>query len=165
MTGGTAQDQTARRYRERLVPGPGIFIATLLLIPAVTLVLFAIEASIALPTGIVVYLITAVTLLLLSPTVSVEGGRLVAGRAAIPVSQLGRIELLGAAELRRAIGPGLDARSYLLVRGWIHRGVSIENIDPADPAPQWIITTRHPQKLAEAIEAARAEDRDAPGPA
>jgi hypothetical protein len=43
-----------------------------------------------------------------------------------------------------------------VVRGWIHRGVRIDNIDPADPAPFWIITTRHPQKLAEAIEAAKA---------
>jgi hypothetical protein len=58
--------------------------------------------------------------------------------------------------MRAAIGPGVDARSYLVVRGWIHRGVRIDNIDPADPAPFWIITTRHPQKLAEAIEAAKA---------
>lgn len=143
-------------YRERLVPGLGLFLALLLIVPAVSLVLLPVNSAIALPTAIVVYLIAAITLLLLSPTVRVAGGRLFAGRAQIPVAQLGRADLLGADALRAAIGPGLDARSYLLVRGWIHSGVRIENIDPADPAPQWIITSRRPQALADAIEAAKA---------
>lgn len=155
MTSDASHTASERLYRERLIPGVGMFIATLLLVPAVTLVLYAINAQIALPVGIAVYVITAATLFLLSPTVSVIGDRLVAGRAAIPVAQLGEIELLGDAALRAAIGPGLDARSFMLVRGWIHRGIRIENIDPADPAPQWIITTRHPQKLADAIAAAQ----------
>ncbi|QZY52107.1 DUF3093 domain-containing protein [Leucobacter tenebrionis] len=155
MTSRTAVNTTARSYRERLVPGIGFFIALLLLVPAVALVLTPVNAGIALPTGIAVYLIVAGAITLMCPVVSVQNGRLVAGRAEIPVSELGRIELLGADGMRAAIGPGVDARSYLVVRGWIHRGVRIENIDAADPAPQWIITTRHPQKLAEAIEAAR----------
>ena len=143
-------------YRERLIPGPGMFLALLLLLPAVALVFTPINASIAIPAGIIVYLIAAVTLLLLAPTIRVVGDRLIAGHAEIPVAQLGEIELLGAEGLRAAIGPGLDARSYLLVRGWIHRGVRITNIDPADPAPYWILTTRHPQKLATVIRAAQA---------
>ncbi|RGE19638.1 DUF3093 domain-containing protein [Leucobacter sp. wl10] len=155
MTGAPSPDVSTRTYRERLIPGIGLFIALLLLIPAVALVLTPLNATIALPTGIIVYLIAAVTLLLLSPTVMVVGGRLIADRATIPADQLGEIELLGAEGLRAAIGPGIDARSYLLVRGWIHSALRIENIDPADPAPVWIITTRHPQRLAEAIEAAR----------
>ena len=148
-------DVPASGYRERLVPGPGLFLVTLLVIPAVALVLLPINGAIAVPVAIAVYAVVAITLLLLSPTVRVEGGRLAAGRAEIPVEQLGAVELLGAARLREAIGPGLDARSYLVVRGWIHRGVRIANVDPEDPAPAWIITTRHPQRLAAAIEAAR----------
>lgn len=142
-------------YRERLVPGPGLFIALVLLIPAVALVFTPINAPFAIPMGVIVFLIACVTMLLLAPTVRVTGGTLVAGHAEIPVSQLGEIELLGSEALRAAIGPGLDARSFLMVRGWIHRGIRIINIDPADPAPYWIITTRHPQKLADAIRAAR----------
>lgn len=155
MTGATSPAVSTRSYRERLIPGPGLFIALLLVIPAVALVLTAVNSAIAIPTGVIVYLIASVTLLLLSPTIEVVGDRLVAGRATIPVDQLGEIELLGAEGLRAAIGPALDARSYLLVRGWIHRGLRIANIDPADPAPVWILTTRHPQRLAEAIQAAR----------
>lgn len=142
-------------YRERLLPGPSLFIALLLVIPAIALVLTPISAEIAVPVAIISYVLLALVSLLLSPSVRVEDGVLTAGRAQIPVSQLGAVELLGAESLRAAIGPGLDARSFLLVRGWIHRGVKIENIDPADPAPQWILTTRHPEKLAIAIETAQ----------
>ncbi|MHA3683208.1 DUF3093 domain-containing protein [Leucobacter sp. HY1908] len=142
-------------YRERLVPGPGLFFALLLVVPAVALVLTPVQANIAWPTGIAVYIISVVTLILLAPVVTVSGDTLTAGHASIPAKQLGEAEALGSDALRAAIGPGLDARSYLLVRGWIHRGVRLENIDPADPAPHWIITTRHPQKLIEAVAATK----------
>lgn len=148
----TAQQAT---YRERLVPGPGLFVALLLVVPAVALVLTPINADIAWYVGSAVYLILIVTFLLVAATVTVKDNILTAGHASIPVDMLGEAEALGTDALRAAIGPGLDARSYLLVRGWIHRGVRLENIDPADPAPYWIITTRHPQQLIEAINAAR----------
>lgn len=132
-----------------------MFIALLLVVPAVALVLTPISAGNAIPIAVTTYVLLAAMSLLMSPSIRVENGVLSAGRAEIPVSQLGKVELLGADALRAAIGPGLDARSFLLVRGWIHRGVKIENIDPADPAPQWILTTRHPEKLAIAIEGAQ----------
>ncbi|MFA5606312.1 MAG: DUF3093 domain-containing protein [Leucobacter sp.] len=143
---------TAPAYRERLVPGIGLFAACLLIVPAVALILVPVAAPLAIPVSISVYVLLVIALLLLSPTIRVAGGILYAGRAQIPVEQLGEIELLGAQALREAIGPNLDARSYLVIRGWIHRGVRITNIDPADPAPYWIITSRRPQALAEAIE-------------
>ncbi|MFD5600598.1 DUF3093 domain-containing protein [Leucobacter sp. NPDC058333] len=156
MTRDASTTTPAIDYRERLLPGASLFIALVLVIPAVALVLTPINAQWAIPTGIIVYVILAATFLLLSPSLVVANGRLTAGRAEIPVSQLGEIELLGADELRAAIGPGCDARNFLLLRGWIHRGVRIANIDPADPAPFWILTTRHPKKLADALTAARA---------
>ncbi|MBP1325199.1 hypothetical protein JOF28_000431 [Leucobacter exalbidus] len=155
MTSDSAATPQQTTYRERLVPGPGIFVALVLAIPAVALVITPIESGIAWPVGIAVYLIAVITLLLLAPVVTVQGGTLTAGHASIPVAQLGEAEALGSEGLRQAIGPGLDARTFMLVRGWIHRGVRIENIDPADPAPHWIITTRHPQKLIDAIQASK----------
>ena len=157
MTRNASPAPALTTYRERLLPGVSLFIAMVLVIPAVALVLTPINAQWAIPTGFIVYAILAVTFLLNSPSIVVADGRLSAGRAEIPVSLLGDIELLGADALKAAIGPGSDARNYLLLRGWIHRGVKIANIDPADPAPFWILTSRHPQKLAEALAAARSE--------
>lgn len=142
-------------FRERLLPGPGLFLTLLLIIPAVILLITPIKVSIAPYVAVATYLVISGSLALLSPTITVQGSTLTAGRASIPVALLGEIEMLDDAGLRRAIGPGCDARAHLLIRGYIHRAVRVQNIDPADPAPYWVLTTRKPQSLKAAIEAAR----------
>ena len=142
-------------YRERLLPGIGILTACLLFIPATALVLTPVNSNIAWPVAIALYLIIAAALVLMSPVVRIADGKLYAGRAAIPLADLGDIELLGADALRDVIGAKSDARNYLVVRGWIHRGVRIEITDPTDPTPNWIITSRKPAALADALQAAR----------
>lgn len=150
----TSPDSPAA-FRERLTPGPWLFIALLLILPAVMLAVTPLNPTLAAPTAIVVYVLVAGSLMLMAPALSVEGGLLTAGRASIPVSVLGRIELLDDEGLRAALGPGTDARSYLMVRGYIHTGLRIAVEDPQDPTPFWILTSRKPQALAAAIEAAR----------
>lgn len=142
-------------FRERLLPGPWLFITLLLIVPAVMLTVTPIKAALAPPVAIAAYVIIAGSLALMAPVVTVADGQLTAGRARIPVTALGRIQVLDADALRAAIGPGLDARSYLLVRGYVHSGLRIEVTDPDDPAPYWIVTTRKPKSLVAAIEAAR----------
>lgn len=146
---------SATEYRERLIPGVGLFAATLLIAPAVAMVFMPIAIGASIPAGIIAYLLIVTFLFTTSPSIKVANGRLHAGRAQIALEQLGDVELLGAEALRRALGTDLDVRSYLLVRGWVHSGVRIANIDPTDPAPYWIITTRRPQALADAIAASR----------
>lgn len=138
-------------FRERLWPAPTLFIALLLILPSVTLAVFPVSADLAIPVAIAVYVIVNLTLLLAAPKIVVSGGWLHAGNAKIHASYLRDPETLDAAQLREAIGPKLDARSYLMIRGYIHRGVKVENIDANDPAPYWIITSRKPQELASAI--------------
>jgi len=149
----TPSEPTA--FRERLAPGPWMFIALLLLVPAVMLVMTPLNASLAIPVAVILYAVIAASLMLLAPVVTVEDAVLTAGHARIPVDQLGEIEVLDADALRQAIGPGLDARAYLMVRGYIHSAVRVAVTDPGDPAPYWVITTRKPKTLAAAIAAAR----------
>lgn len=147
----------APRFRERLLPGPGLFLVLLLLIPAVLLTMLPLNRELAWPVAVGMYVIITVSLAVMAPSVRVVDGLLIAGPAQIPVRVLGDGDVLDRDALRAAIGPGLDARSYLLIRGYIHTGVRIANLDPSDPAPQWIITSRRPEHLLAAI----AEERNA----
>jgi len=52
-------------------------------------------------------------------------------------------------------GPELDARAYLCLRGWIAAGVRVPVLDPRDPAPYWLVSSRRPAELAEALRLAR----------
>lgn len=152
----TAQTTTSR-FKERLVPGLGVFFAWLLIIPAVALVMLPIKAEAAIPAAIGAYVVVVVLFLAMSPTIEVRDGVLRAGRASIPVELLSEIEALGSDALRAAIGPGADARNFLLVRGWIHSGVKLEINDPSDPTPYWVLTCRRPIALVEALKAGKSD--------
>jgi hypothetical protein len=52
-------------------------------------------------------------------------------------------------------GQRLDARAWLLIRGWISPVVKIEVLDAADPAPYWLVSTRKPDAVIDAINRAR----------
>lgn len=148
----------AAPFRERLVPGPWLFVALLLLIPAVALVMTPIFSAIAWPAAVIVYVLAAGSFLLLAPTVEVADGELIAGRARIPVALLGAVETLDADQLRAVIGPGADARAYLMLRGYVHSGIRVSIEDPDDPTPYWVVTSRRPKSLRDSIERARAKE-------
>jgi hypothetical protein len=86
----------------------------------------------------------------------VAGAELIAGRAHVPVALCGEPRTLGPEELRRVLGPGADARSYVLVRPYSRTGVLVPLQDPADPTPSWVVATARPDALAGALRASKA---------
>ena len=95
-----------------------------------------------------------------SATIVVADGHLRAGRARIEAAYLGGAEALDAEATRRAAGVDADARAYLVLRPYLKRSVKVMISDPADPAPYWLLGTRHPESLAAALSAMTAAERD-----
>lgn len=93
-----------------------------------------------------------------SARIVVADGVLRVGRARIEAHHLGRAEALDADQARRAAGVEADARAFLLLRPYLSRAVKVEVTDPADPAPYWLISTRHPEALAGAVVTLTGED-------
>lgn len=83
--------------------------------------------------------------------VSVHDNVLRAGKAHIGLEFVGAVEPLDAQDTRRVAGVDADARAYLVLRPYLKRAVKVEITDPADPAPYWLISTRHPIRLATAL--------------
>jgi hypothetical protein len=110
--------------------------------------------------GAVAWSVTAVALGLLAlllrgygnTRIVVADGTLRVGRARIEARHLGTVEALDADAARRAAGVDADARAFLLLRPYLSRAVRVEITDPADPAPYWLVGTRHPEALAGAVE-------------
>lgn len=88
--------------------------------------------------------------------IRVADGLLTAGAARIPLSAIGEVQPLDAEQARQLRGPKADARAYLLLRGYLPRAVYVQIADPADPTPYAYLSTRHPERLAQALEAARS---------
>jgi hypothetical protein len=93
--------------------------------------------------------------------VSVGDGVLCAGRAHITTDHLGAVTPLEADAMRLQAGRDADARAFLLIRPYLKRGVRVDIDDPRDPAPYWLISSRHPDRLAAAL--AGATPWEAPG--
>lgn len=88
-----------------------------------------------------------------SAKVSVDDTTLYAGDAHIPLALLGEVSPLDDEGTRRVHGVDADARAFLLTRPYLKRSVQVTLEDPADPTPYWLLSTRRPQALAEAIAA------------
>jgi hypothetical protein len=88
--------------------------------------------------------------------IRVVGDVLIAGEAKIPVAALGRAEVLDAEEARAWRTYKADTRAFLLLRGYIPTALRVEVTDPGDPTPYLYLSTREPERLAQALEAAKA---------
>nr|BEK71469.1 DUF3093 domain-containing protein [Kitasatospora purpeofusca] len=91
-----------------------------------------------------------------SPRIRVVQGVLLAGEARLPLEVLGQVQPLDRKEALAWRTWKSDPRAFMLLRSYIHTALRVEVVDPADPTPYLYLSTRHPQRLAQAIEAGRA---------
>lgn len=86
-----------------------------------------------------------------SARVEVRDGTLRAGRAQIELSHVGDVEVLDAERTRAVAGVEANARALLILRPYLKRSVKVTIDDPSDPTPYWLISSRHPQRFADAL--------------
>jgi hypothetical protein len=143
-------------YRERVFPGPWVFIMTLLLIPAALLVFLPINFEAGVVVAIVLYVGCSLFLITVSPLIEVTDEHFVAGRAKLPIADVGEATGYDKKEATIQRGPELDARAWLVIRGWVSPVVKVLVADETDPTPYWLVSTRHPERIVAALAEARA---------
>lgn len=92
-----------------------------------------------------------------SVRVRVVADSLVAGEARIPLTALGEARALDADEARAWRTHKADPRAHMLLRGYVPTAIRVEITDPADPTPYAYVSTRTPERLVAALEAARGK--------
>jgi hypothetical protein len=148
-------ERPAPLYRERVRPAAWVFAATALVIPASLLVFLPINLWVGIGSGIVLYAGCVVLLLFGTPTLEVTDRGFTAGRATLPARHIGAAAGFTKEEATRERGPTLDARAWLLLRGWVDPVVRVEVADDRDPVPYWLVSTRRPAELVSALERVR----------
>lgn len=165
MSGGSGSRVEQVRHAERLWPAPWVWVALIALgaTAAVALEPAAGATGVAVG-GAVAAAGVAALVVWWSPAVRVVDVRrpdgtvepwLQAGPSRIPVRALGEVTALRDERWRAELGPGMDARSHRVVRGWVRHGVRVPVTDPRDPVPYWLVSTRRPDALAAAVAGAR----------
>ncbi len=142
-------------YRERLWPAPWLFISTALVIPASLLVFLPINQTVGVIVAIVLYLGIVALLLVAAPAIEVTRDEFTAGKARLPISVIGEVTAAAGDEGRLERGQRLDARAWLMIRGWIDPVVRIELVDENDPTPYWLVSSRRPEAVIAALATAK----------
>ena len=145
------------QFEERLYPSVGMYLACSLLTPMVALVAAPFGWTLALTLGVITFVASLFLASVLSPRVVVDGVRLIAGKMSIPLEAIGEATEVATQDLRNELGPLLDARAQLLVRGDIKTAVKVEITDGNDPTPYLVISTRRSSELVGALRANKSK--------
>lgn len=152
--GPTAGGGSEVLLRERLLPSVGVWV-----VAALTGGLFGlIIVPISLVAGIVVAILMAIGACVLlaatSPVLEVREDLVRAGSARIEPELLGLPAVLEGEDWGEVMGTGFEPLAFHVTRGWIRRGVRVPVLDREDPTTAWVLSSRHPDRLAEALRAA-----------
>ncbi|WP_261623621.1 DUF3093 domain-containing protein [Nesterenkonia marinintestina] len=134
-------------YSEKLWPAWWIWTAGTLIGASVSLMFFPIDAVfgfLAMAVGVALVLFA---LVVTTPRLTVTGDSLTVGRAQIGTEHLGHVVAHRGDAAREQLGPGLDARSYRCIRGWVDPVVTAEITDPQDETPYWLFSVRRPERV------------------
>ena len=81
-------------------------------------------------------------------TISFDGNELRIDRAHIDIKYLGDAEILDSSAMRLMRTRDADPAAYLAIKFWAPIGVKITVVDPRDPTPYWLITSKRGEEIA-----------------
>ena len=81
-------------------------------------------------------------------TISLDGKELRIDRAHIDIKYLGDVEVLDSPAMRLLRTRDADPAAYLAIKFWLPIGVKITVVDPRDPTPYWLITSKRGEEIA-----------------
>lgn len=87
--------------------------------------------------------------------VRVADGVLHVPGARVPVRLVASAMPVEGARLRRLSGQLADPRAHIATRSWVPTGVRLVLDDPQDETPYWVVSSRHPDRLLDAIAQSR----------
>lgn len=148
--------ESAPSHRERLVPPWWLLLLLLLVFPASLLVFLPLSIEVGIGVAAVLYSAIVLALWLGAPTVELRDGTLRAGRARIPVKDLGTAEALEGTAAKNAMRAAWNPADHHVISPWTKELVRVPVVDPADATPAWIVSSRRPKALAAAIVAAQS---------
>jgi hypothetical protein len=81
-------------------------------------------------------------------TITLEGEELRIDRAHIDIKYLGSATVLDSPAMRLLRTRDADPAAYLAIKFWMPKGIKITVVDPRDPTPYWLITSKRGEEIA-----------------
>ena len=143
-------------FQERLWPSPGQWVFAFIMTTSLGIAYGrAYGSNLGLIVGVVATIVVAIGLIVNTPLIQIDELNFRVGRARLPLQFVGKIQKLDEAQSRRARSTDADTNAHFQLRGGIMNTVIVEVTDPHDPHPYWQVSSRHPDKLIAALNAAK----------
>ena len=81
-------------------------------------------------------------------TITLDGEELRIDRAHIDIKYLGSATVLDSPAMRLLRTRDADPAAYLAIKFWMPKGIKITVVDPRDPTPYWLITSKRGEEIA-----------------
>jgi hypothetical protein len=104
-----------------------------------------------LPFGLLIPLSIVLVWWLGHSQLEVVDGELRIRGAHLPLRYVSGVIALDDRTLRRVVGREGDPAAFVSIRPWIGPGVQLWLDDEDDPAPYWVISSRHPDRVVTAV--------------
>ena len=138
-------------YRERVLPSA----ATFSLAPMLAVFIYGVWLPLNELVGIISGAVAGVALGLIfwlkAPVIAVSKEFLSVGRARIPRTHLGAIEIVPAEDSFAARGHQLDSRAFTSFQASVRTMLRVKVDDASDPTPYLLFSTRKPEAVKEAL--------------
>ncbi len=142
-------------FREVLRPSWWMYLIAGFMIPTTILVMAPINFFLGVILSLVVYALIVIPMFTTSPTITLTEKELRVGKAHIDRAFIGSVSAYSGNYAVAARGPELDARAWIFLRGWVNPVVRVDIMDPNDPTPYWLFSTRKPEEIVAALRAGR----------
>src|SRR5699024_395909 len=147
----TMQSGTHVVYQEKVRPSVGMWILVAVAAASTALMVLPVWKLGMIILPIVSFVLFAWWLNSLTVTIIVTERQLFVGEAHIDRKFVPSATAYEGEAAQKARGVDLDARAFLKIRPWAKDAVRIDIDDADDPTPYWLVSTRHPEQLAEAL--------------
>ena len=138
-------------YRERVLPSFGNVAIPVLLFVSVFTVMLPISMDFAAPVATIFGVGISAVMFISSPVVTVTENELIVKGARIDKRFLGSVSVIPKEDIFESLGRNLNANAWLSIQASVKGLVRVEIVDPEDPSPYWMISTRNPEVLAKAL--------------
>lgn len=143
-------------YRERVRPSKAWW---LILASLVAMISIAYGAALGTAIGVAVAILFSVTItwgvLRASPLIVVDGRGVACGDALLPMAARGSTRIVAAdalSTITRGMDDSVGDRAFTALPAWGPRqAVVVQVTDPSDPHSAWVVATRHPERLTNAL--------------
>jgi hypothetical protein len=145
-----------RFIQERLWPSLGQWVFAFIMTTSLGIAYGrAYGADLGIVVGIAATFVVIVGLVVNTPLIQIDELNFRVGRARLPLQYVGKIQKLDEEQSRRARSTDANSNAHFQLRGGIKNTVIVEVTDAEDPHPYWQVSSRNPDELIAALNAAK----------